>query len=197
MIVGVNEAYFDRVNSGNVGLAASFSVNPSSCENSTFYKQYLQFSSLMDQRSGRNTTHLFIDNTANRIMGFVSLRASSIISQGEGNVMLGEPALEISMLAVDKDYERRGVGSSLIDFALSEAAELHNSHIGVRYIILAADPMAVNFYKKMGFVPMEDRWSHMPKENWSAHCAPMVLELDYESEYNESFIDDSDDDDED
>ena len=195
MITGVTEAYFTQVNSANIGLAATFSVNPSSCENSSFYKEYLLFSALSDLRSGHTTTHLFIDETANRIMGFLSLRASSIISQGEGRVMLGEPALEISMLAVDKEYERRGVGRTLIDFALSEAAELHNNHLGIRYIILAADPMAIPFYKKMGFVPLEDRWSHMPKENWSSRCDPMVLELNFESEYLETFIDDSDEDD--
>jgi len=194
MIVGVNNADFQIVNSENIGLAGQFSVNPSSCENSNFYKDYLMFNALLDGRSGRNTTHLFIDTEANRIMGFISLRASSIIYHDEKSTPIGEPALEIAVLAVDQDYERRGVGSALIDFALSEASVLHQKHLGVRYIILAADSLAVNFYRKMLFSPMEELWEHyMPKDGQNNTCVPMVLKLDFEFEGIERYPDEDED----
>ena len=75
----IENAHFAVIDKENVGLAGSFSVNPSSCENSEFYKEYLQFSAIGDLQTGRNTTHLFIDEDENRIMGFVSLRASALV----------------------------------------------------------------------------------------------------------------------
>ena len=83
----VENAFFSVIDKENIGLTGAFSVNPSSCENSEFYREYLQYTALSDLHAGKNTTHVFIDEDANRIMGFVSLRASAIISQGEGGSM--------------------------------------------------------------------------------------------------------------
>ena len=125
-------------------------------------------------------------------MGFVSLRASAIISAGDGDSMTGIPALEVSVLAVDKDYAGQSVGSTLIDYVISKADELHKQYMGIQYIVLAADHKAVGFYNKMGFVPIESRWNQIPKENWSADCVPMSLYLDFEKNYIVSYVDDDD-----
>lgn len=194
MIKDVRNAYFTVINKENAGLAGQFSVNPASCENSSFYKNYLQFSALSDLYSGKNTTHLFIDEDAGRIMGFVSLRASSIISMGENSSVEGVPALEVSVLAVDEEYERRGVGRALIDYVISQADELHKQYVGLQYVILAADKLATGFYKRMDFVSLEDRWNRIPKENWSANCVPMSLYLDFEKNYIVSYATEDDDD---
>lgn len=187
-------AHFAIVDKENIGLAGSFSVNPSSCENSEFYSEYLKFSALGDMYSGRNTTHLFIDENANRIMGFVSLRASAIISEGEGGSMTGIPALEVSVLAVDKDYAGQGVGRLLIDYVIRQAKELHENYAGLQYIVLAADTKAVGFYEHMKFVSIKSRWNQIPKENWSANCVPMSLYLEFEEERTVSYTDMDDDD---
>lgn len=194
MIDGVERAEFELINNENVGLAGFFSVNPLSCENPSFYKNYLQFSALYDLNTGHTVTHLIIDKSVNRIMGFVSLRASSIISYDENKTMLGKPAVEIYMLAVDKDYERRKVGRSLIDHAISTAYELHNNHIGIKCITLAADTKAVGFYEAMEFSHLDEVWEKMPKESWSVNCEPMIFEFNFDADLFESFIDAEDDD---
>lgn len=186
--------YFTVISKENVGLAGDFSVNPILCENSEFYREYLQFSALSDFHTGKNTTHLFIDEDANRIMGFVSLRASAVISSGEGESMIGIPALEVSVLAVDKDYTKQGIGRALIDYVIYQADELHKNFVGLQYIVLAADKKALGFYEHMDFVPIEKRWNQIPKENWSANCVPMSLFLDFEKNYAVSYADDDGDD---
>ena len=193
----IENAYFTVIDKDHVGLAGSFSVNPSSCENSEFYRDYLLYTALNDLYTGKNTTHLFVDEEANRIMGFVSLRASAIISEGDCENMTGIPALEVSVLAVDKDYTGQGVGSALIDYVIAQADELHRQYMGLQYIVLAADKNAVGFYKRMGFVSIENRWNRIPKENWSAECVPMTLYLAFEKNYIVSYADDDDNEDDD
>jgi GNAT superfamily N-acetyltransferase len=190
----VENAFFSVIDKENIGLTGAFSVNPSSCENSEFYREYLQYTALSDLHAGKNTTHVFIDEDANRIMGFVSLRASAIISQGEGGSMTGSPALEVSVLAVDKDYEGQKVGTALIDYVIYQSKELREQYMGLQYIILAADRKAVGFYERMGFESIENRWNQMPKENWSVECAPMFFDLDFEKDYMISYASNDDDD---
>lgn len=195
MIKDVQNACFTVVNPENIGLAEKFSVNPDSCDNPDFYSSYLRYTAISDLHSGKTTTHLFIDEDAQRVMGYVALRASAIISNSEDHI-IGTPALEVFVLAVDKEYERRGVGSALIDYVLTLANELHENVAGLQYIILAADKKAINFYIKVHFSPIENSWDKIPKENWSASCEPMIFKLNFEKKYIVSYANADDDDDE-
>lgn len=61
------------------------------------------------------------------------------------------PALMIGQLAVDKNFERSGIGSHICLWAIGKGLKLSDS-IGCRMIILNADGEdAINFYKKNGF----------------------------------------------
>lgn len=189
-------AHFDICSKETAAMALSFTVNPKSCENSAFYTDYLRYSALSDQTAGRSTTHVFIDDDNHKIMGFVSLRASSILSIEEKGGILGSPALEISVLAVDREYEGRGVGTALIDCALAEAAHLHEEHLGIQSIVLAADQRSVGFYLKNEFQEM-DRAAfeqYLPRENWNQSCVPMCMELNFEKYESYADFDDEDDD---
>ena len=103
-------------------MAWNFSVNPASCENNQFYQDHLRFDALLQQCQGLSTTHALIDDSAQRLMGFVSLRMSSIISRSERGDYMGSPALEIFVLAVAEQYEGRGVGRLLVDWVIRQAA---------------------------------------------------------------------------
>jgi ribosomal protein S18 acetylase RimI-like enzyme len=136
------------------------------------------------------TTYIFVnekDGTKD-IMGFITLRASSLILDiGETNKM-GYPALEISELAVDERYEKNGVGSDLVKFAINLSYDL-NKQIGIQYVVLCADPMAVGFYEnpelKFEKIPTHCGKS-LPRENWNKNCTPMIKKLMHEQHVDQN-----------
>lgn len=127
-------------------------------------------------------THVFIDENEEtqekKIAGYITLRSSSLIMDSGENYKLGYPALEISELAVDQDYEGRNLGTDMVKFAISEALELNERTIGIQYIILCADPQAVGFYsnRNVGFkeIPM---YQQIPRESRNKNCTPMYLKV--------------------
>lgn len=103
------------------------------------------------------------------------MRTSSVIKQYENKIQ-GEAALEITELAVDKDYERKGVGKLLLALAVSIANEINARFASVKYVSLCADPIAVPFYEHFGFSKLTD-YGDVPREGWNEDCVPMTLRL--------------------
>ena len=174
-----------KMTSEYTGLAWKFHVNPASCDNPSHYEFFLRLDALADQASGRGVTHLLIDinddsdeiSDQSNIAGFVTLRATSIISSSDGNIFV-KPSLEIAELAVDQQYERRGVGTMLIDIVILMATQLNDSIIGIQNIILCADPKAVGFYEnpRINFGRLENHYD-LPREGWNDDCIPMYIKL--------------------
>lgn len=167
-----------------MGLARNFHVNPNSCDNPDHYKSYIMFDSISDQKLGNGTTHALIEfdgKTPTSMLGYITLRASSfLMDDGDGHE-LGDGALEISELAVDQNFERQGVGTFLVKSAIVEADELNENHLGIKYVLLCADPAAEKFYSKeaLGFKRISDfyQMNTMPYENWNTGCIPMAIKL--------------------
>ena len=159
------------------GLAWGFQVNPSSCGNHEHYENYIRFNALTDRACGRGTTHVFVrnDNGKNRILGFITLRASSYIKTYDG-VLQGYPALEILELAVAADAEKQGIGTELMKFAFTTALDLNAVTLGIQYILLCADKNAVTFYQRFGFECVESHGS-VPRDGWNVECTPMFIKL--------------------
>ena len=175
------------------GLAEDFHVNPDSCDNPEFYETYLKWISYSDLSAGENTTHLLTDKDSGDIIGFIALRATSMIS--DEATMKGTPALEISVLAVNQKYEHMGYGKNLVDLAIMYATDLHEHWIGVHDIVLMADHKAVDFYKRLKFRVLED-YMNIPKLNWNKTCVPMVLRLGFGMGPSFACYDSDDEDDE-
>lgn len=176
-IIMMNTDRIELFDSHFSGLAFAFEVNPSSCGNSEHYEQYIRFIAIDDRRRGKGVTYAFIRNNgiADKMLGYITLRATSYIQQIEGKV-LGNPAIEIFELAVSKDVERQHIGTELIKFAIIKANELKMSALGVEYITLCSDAQAVPFYEKMGFGRLDDQ-GQIPRESWNVSCIPMLLKL--------------------
>lgn len=60
------------------------------------------------------------------------------------------PAIKIGRLAVQRNWQRKGLGRLLVRHIAGEALALRGDY-GVRLLILQAKPDSVDFYRKLGF----------------------------------------------
>ncbi|HIT67105.1 MAG TPA: GNAT family N-acetyltransferase [Candidatus Merdisoma merdipullorum] len=161
-------------------ISRGFQVNPEHCNNPGHYETYISQDCFADQKQGMGVTHAFIDEDENsgtkKIAGYITLRGSSLIMESGEDYKLGYPALEISELAVDKDYENQGLGTEMVKFAIGEAVELNEERIGFQYVILCADPEAVGFYQKLGFNSIR-QLQEIPREHRNSSCVPMMMKI--------------------
>jgi len=157
------------------GLAQQFRVTPVSCGNHSHYEEYLKYCATSDHKTGKGKTYIILDEETPRIVGFVTLRASSLIFKDD-NLFLGRSAIEITELAVDINYEKQGYGRILVDLALTIVDTLRNECLGIEYISLCADPISVPFYVYMGFSKIDDFYE-IPRDGWNNNCIPMALKL--------------------
>lgn len=176
---------FKKMSEKYAGLAWKFHVSPDSCDNHEHYETFLRLNALSEQASGRGVTHILIEtdegnetvSDTSRIAGFITLRATSLAYTCDGKSYV-KPSLEIAELAVDMDYERRGIGSKLVDVAIYIASQLNEQFIGIQNVVLCADPKAVGFYEnpKVGFGKLEDFYDVL-RDGWNDNCTPMYINL--------------------
>lgn len=63
------------------------------------------------------------------------------------------PAIKIARLAVDKRFQRIGLGRHLVDFSLGVARTYVSKWVGCRFVVVDSKQQAVKFYKETcGFV---------------------------------------------
>jgi len=170
-----------NMSSEYAGLAWKFQVNPESCDNCLHYTNYIRLIAINDNMRGMGTTFIIVGCESDTfdeqaIAGYVTLKAATLIKDVVEGQRIGEPALEISELAVNELYENQGIGSLLVQFALTKATELNKRFLGIKHVVLCADPAAVDFYKKLDFVELE-AYSELPRERWNRNCTPMYITL--------------------
>jgi GNAT superfamily N-acetyltransferase len=61
------------------------------------------------------------------------------------------PAVKIARLAVDRRYQKKGIGRQLVEFSLGVARDEISSTVGCRFVVLDAKQKSVSFYEKAGF----------------------------------------------
>jgi GNAT superfamily N-acetyltransferase len=93
---------------------------------------------------------------AGRVVGFYSLAAASVVHavatpRARRNMPDPVPAIVLGRLAVDRDFQGRGLGASLLQDAVLRAAGAADS-IGVRVLLVhALSEEAKWFYERYGF----------------------------------------------
>ena len=68
----------------------------------------------------------------------------------EGILYAEYPAIKIGRLAVDKKYERKGVGRFLLLIAVGKALKI-SGEVGCRFITVDSKRESIEFYQKHGF----------------------------------------------
>ncbi len=171
--------YFDVFSEEYFPLAFNFkSVDD---ENSDFFNNFLVQNALIDQRQGYGTTHIFLevdekDSKNKRILGFFTLRCSSLIIRSEGFRKIGEPALEIAVFAVHKDYRGMGIGTVMMQEIFAQAIKLKEKHIGIKYLVLCSVKESMGFYEKFEFKQITGN-ELIPNEIRNLECIPMSVRL--------------------
>lgn len=167
----------------HAGLSFSFQCNPERCKNPAYFTEYLCFNALSDDKTGMSLTFVMCEyegKAPTKIMGFISLKATSLLYQNDEGQMEGYPALEIAELAVDQSCEGRGKGTDLLKYALVQCDFIRNDHAAVRYLVVCATEEAAGFYLKerptVQFGRAEDRYV-IPREIWNDSCIPLYLKL--------------------
>jgi ribosomal protein S18 acetylase RimI-like enzyme len=96
------------------------------------------------------------------------LRAYITLVCGEIEVQAGEPRIEdvefryptypavkIARLAVDRRFRRRGLGETLVHFALGIIKTQICPHVGCRFVVVDSKQQAVGFYVSQGFTLLD------------------------------------------
>ena len=171
----------EDMSSDLAGLAWKFQVNPESCDNPAHYENYIRLTAIYDNDAGMGKTLVLVGDESDLecesvIAGYITLKASSLITAYIDGARIGEPAVEVSELAVNKVYEHQGIGTQLVQYAIVTAQNLNKQFLGVKYIVLCADPKAVGFYKTFEFAELDD-YSEIPREPWNRNCTPMCIRL--------------------
>ncbi len=107
------------------------------------------------------TTHLLV--YGKKVIGYFTLSMDSLKIKRIPDVdRIGfesieyYPAIKIGQLAVDIDFERKGVGPYMLKIIVGIAMTLIN-YVGCRFVAVNAIPNAQSWYEKLGFKPITDQ----------------------------------------
>ena len=117
---------------------------------------WLQRRALRNQREGSRRTWVVTDST--RVVGYYA-SATAVLARVEATGRAARnqpdplPAMLLGRLAVDREYQGRGLAAALLKHFLLKALEVADL-TGVRLVLVhAKDPRAASFYRRWGFEP--------------------------------------------
>jgi GNAT superfamily N-acetyltransferase len=86
------------------------------------------------------------------------------------------PAIKIARLAVDKKYERKGVGTFLLKFAVGKAYDI-SERVGCRFITVDSKKESIGFYKKSGGFKLVRKCEKKPYPTMYLDIIPVIKEM--------------------
>ena len=104
------------------------------------------------------TTYILL--TGNKIVGFITVSAGEIAVDdlpSQSRSRLPEyplPVMRIARLAIDKQFQGLGLGKKILRFSFELALDM-KSHYGCVGVVVDAKQESINFYHKLGFLPLE------------------------------------------
>jgi len=126
---------------------------------------FIKNDALLEQKCMLSRTYLFFYKGS--VIGFVSLSADSVavqrlraddIVRKDGKALYSNlPCILIGRLAVVEQYERRGLGTNILKWAVGLITNVVCKSVGCRYITVDPKAESLALYKKsgLGFTQME------------------------------------------
>ncbi|MGZ6502008.1 MAG: GNAT family N-acetyltransferase, partial [Tumebacillaceae bacterium] len=127
------------------------------CSGYVVFDHFLKDRATQEQAHNISQTHaMFYEN---ELIGYYTMSCSKVIVEhkeaqdiyGQGD-KVSVPALEIPFLAVDRNWQKKGIGTLILDQIINEAMRLADK-AGCRYIILHAvrEEWLIRWYERNGF----------------------------------------------
>lgn len=113
-----------------------------------------------NDRNGIGKTYVLMDK--NSICGFFTLSSAqikrdSLIDESNSNLPhYPIPAIRLARLAVDKKYQKQGIGARLLKETFVKIIDASNV-VGIYLIVVNLKDNAVDFYKKYGFKHLDNK----------------------------------------
>ncbi|MCK9333070.1 MAG: GNAT family N-acetyltransferase [Candidatus Cloacimonetes bacterium] len=123
------------------------------CSDSDLNQFFKKFASQNQYKHYIGTTYVALFE--NKVIGYVTLSASSIKIDDYENLKLKLPKyplpiLRLSRLAVDKHFQNKGIGKELLKFTLKLAVE-QKENFGCIGVVVDAKIASASFYEQFGF----------------------------------------------
>lgn len=120
---------------------------------------------------GRTSRTYVVTHQGPRVVGYYAIAAGGVSRDTLPKAMRRDnpeqvPVVVLGRLATDRNFERRGIGTGMLQEAISRTLTL-SAEIGVRSLLVhAIDDEAAQFYLKFGFIrsPIGDRTLLLPIE---------------------------------
>ena len=119
--------------------------------------EWLSKRALKNEKNRASKT--FVISLKGRVIGYYALSAGNV-SHKEAYKKLARnmpdpiPAVTLGRLAIDKQYQSRGLGSSLLRDALPRVLNVANRDFAIKVVLVhAIDQKAIDFYRSKGFYP--------------------------------------------
>ena len=107
---------------------------------------------------------IFLEKESEKIAGYYTLSSNNIPNEHIPNTFrkrlpksyLSVPAILLGRLAVDKTFQKKGIGKILLIDALKRCLDTSGSIGAYAVIVDPLDEEAVRFYEKYGFITLPD-----------------------------------------
>lgn len=150
---------------------------------------FLKSEAFKYNRDGEGNTYLvFIPNT-DKIVGYFTLKADSIQAENEdeGRVVT-MPSVEIARFAVERDYQRQGIGTAIFGYHIIPKINAVKKIIGVNTVMVFVEEQeseeyedtlqsnkVEDFYAGLGFKLADDEVQNFIRDDYNEGCKLMYM----------------------
>ncbi|MGL4819003.1 MAG: hypothetical protein ACRC5C_03340, partial [Bacilli bacterium] len=143
---------------------------------------------LSEMQERTSLTFLVTDESNSVLFGYYTLLSTALLYHHEDKIS-ALPSVEIKLFAVTSTFEGRPFNPRknldekysdvILGMIIGDIYVLSTESLAIKSIVLRSTPNAVSFYKRNGFIELNDYLSFehdifLPNDPFSEQCVPMV-----------------------